>query len=35
MIVKYLRVSETKQDTTRQDIQLEELSIKFEKEYIN
>lgn len=35
MIVKYLRVSTTKQDVTRQDIQLDKLGIKFEKEFID
>lgn len=35
MIVKYLRVSTTKQDTARQDIQLDKLGIIFEKEYID
>lgn len=35
MIVKYLRVSTTKQDTTRQDMQLDKLGIKFDKEYID
>ena len=35
MIVKYLRVSTTKQDTTRQDIQLDKLGIKFDQEYID
>jgi DNA invertase Pin-like site-specific DNA recombinase len=35
MIVKYLRVSTTKQDTARQDIQLDKLGIKFDKEYID
>ena len=33
MIVKYLRVSTTKQDTARQDMQLDKLGIKFDKEY--
>ncbi|GEQ23290.1 resolvase [Clostridium butyricum] len=35
MIVKYLRVSTKKQDTGRQDIQLDKLGIKFDKEYID
>jgi DNA invertase Pin-like site-specific DNA recombinase len=35
MIVKYLRVSTTKQDITRQDMQLDKLGIKFDKEYID
>lgn len=35
MIVKYLRVSTTKQDIGRQDIQLDKLGIKFDKEYID
>lgn len=35
MIVKYLRVSTTKQDTTRQEMQLDKLGIKFDKEYID
>ena len=33
MIVKYLRVSTTRQDTGRQDMQLDKLGIKFDKEY--
>ncbi len=35
MIVKYLRVSTTKQDIGRQDMQLDKLGIKFDKEYID
>lgn len=35
MIVKYLRVSTAKQDTTRQDMQLDKLGISFDKEYID
>ncbi|NFE74689.1 recombinase family protein [Clostridium botulinum] len=35
MIVKYLRVSTTKQDTGRQEMQLDKLGIKFDKEYID
>lgn len=35
MIVKYLRVSTSKQDTRRQDMQLDKLGIKFDKEYID
>lgn len=35
MIVKYLRVSTIKQDTTRQDIQLDKIGVKFDKEYID
>ena len=35
MIVKYLRVSTTKQDPGRQEIQLNKLGIKFDKEYID
>lgn len=35
MIVKYLRVSTTKQDIIRQDMQLDKLGIKFDKEYID
>ncbi|MBQ3420662.1 MAG: recombinase family protein [Romboutsia sp.] len=35
MIVKYLRVSTTKQDPGRQEIQLDKLGIKFDKEYID
>lgn len=35
MIVKYLRVSTAKQDISRQDIQLDKLGIKFDKEYID
>lgn len=35
MIVKYLRVSTVKQDISRQDIQLDKLGIKFDKEYID
>lgn len=35
MIVKYLRVSTKKQDVMRQDLQLDKLGIKFDKEYID
>lgn len=35
MIVKYLRVSTAKQDISRQDMQLDKLGIKFDKEYID
>lgn len=35
MIVKYLRVSTTKQDIGRQEMQLDKLGIKFDKEYID
>lgn len=35
MIVKYLRVSTTKQDIKRQEMQLDKLGIKFDKEYID
>ncbi|WP_270545622.1 recombinase family protein [Clostridium butyricum] len=35
MIVKYLRVSTTKQDPGRQEIQLDKLGIKFDKEYVD
>lgn len=35
MIVKYLRVSTTKQDIGRQDLQLDKLGIKFDREYID
>lgn len=35
MIVKYLRVSTTKQDTARQDMQLDKLGIKFDREYVD
>lgn len=35
MIVKYLRISTTKQDIARQDMQLDKLGIKFDKEYID
>ena len=35
MIVKYLRVSTTKQDIARQDMQLDKLGIKFDREYID
>lgn len=34
MIVKYLRVSTIKQDVVRQDMQLDKLGVKFDKEYI-
>ena len=35
MIVKYLRVSTSKQDPGRQEMQLDKLGIKFDKEYID
>lgn len=35
MIVSYVRVSTIKQDTTRQDIQLDKLGIKFDKHYVD
>lgn len=35
MIVKYLRVSTTKQDIARQEMQLDKLGIKFDKEYVD
>lgn len=35
MIVKYMRVSTKKQDTKRQDFQLDKLGIKFNKSYID
>ncbi|MDU4856029.1 MAG: recombinase family protein, partial [Clostridioides difficile] len=35
MIVKYLRVSTSKQDLGRQEMQLDKLGIKFDKEYID
>ncbi|EDT73930.1 recombinase family protein [Clostridium butyricum] len=35
MIVKYLRVSTTRQDISRQDIQLDKLGINFDREYID
>lgn len=35
MIIKYLRVSTVKQDILRQDMQLDKLGIKFDKEYID
>lgn len=35
MIVKYLRVSTVKQDVLRQDMQLDKLGIKFDREYID
>lgn len=35
MIVKYMRVSTTKQDIGRQDIQLDKLGIAFDREYID
>ena len=35
MIVKYLRVSTSKQDPVRQEMQLDKLGIKFDKEYID
>lgn len=35
MKVKYLRVSTTKQDTTRQEMQLDKLGITFDREYID
>lgn len=35
MIVKYLRVSTIKQDVVRQDIQLDKLGVKFDREYVD
>lgn len=35
MIVKYLRVSTIKQDIIRQDMQLDKLGVKFDKEYVD
>lgn len=35
MIAKYLRVSTTKQDIGRQELELDKLKIKFDKEYID
>lgn len=35
MIVSYIRVSTVKQDRTRQDMQLDKLGIKFDKQYID
>lgn len=35
MIVSYVRVSTIKQDTARQDIQLDKLGVKFDKHYID
>lgn len=35
MIVKYLRVSTRTQDIARQDMQLDKLGIKFDKEYVD
>lgn len=35
MIVKYLRVSTTKQNIGRQDIKLDKLGIKFDKKYVD
>lgn len=35
MIVKYLRVSTVKQDVIRQDMQLDKLGIKFDREYVD
>lgn len=35
MIVKYLRVSTIKQDVVRQDMQLDKLGVKFDKEYVD
>lgn len=35
MIVKYLRVSTIKQDARRQDMQLDKLGVKFDKEYVD
>lgn len=35
MIVKYLRVSTRTQDVARQDMQLDKLGVKFDKEYID
>lgn len=35
MIVKYLRVSTIKQDVVRQDMRLDKLGVKFDKEYVD
>jgi Site-specific recombinases, DNA invertase Pin homologs len=35
MIVSYVRVSTIKQDTARQDVQLDKLGIKFDKHYVD
>lgn len=35
MIVKYLRVSTIKQDVVRQDMQLDKLGVKYDKEYVD
>jgi len=35
MLIKYLRVSTKKQDEGRQDLQLDKLGIKFDREYID
>ena len=35
MIVKYLRVSTIKQDVLRQNMQLDRLGVKFDKEYVD
>lgn len=34
MIVKYFRVSTSKQNTQRQDLIMDKLGIKFDKEYV-
>lgn len=35
MIVKYMRVSTVKQDVARQELQLDKLGVKFDKEYVD
>lgn len=35
MIVKYMRVSTMKQDVARQELQLDKLGVKFDKEYVD
>lgn len=35
MIVKYMRVSTIKQDVARQELQLDKLGVKFDKEYVD
>lgn len=35
MIVKYMRVSTTKQEVTRQDLLMDKLGIKFQREYVD
>lgn len=35
MIVKYLRVSTIKQGVVRQDMQLDKIGVKFDKEYVD